>query len=54
VWNVGHSIFQKCAFVDLSFMEIFQLCLNRFNRDEMDYFVAIAKRIWLRRNAMIF
>jgi hypothetical protein len=43
VWNVGHSIFHKCAFVEHSLMEIFQLRLNRFNRDEMDYFVAIAR-----------
>lgn len=46
--------FQKCAFVEHSFLEIFQLCMGRFNRDEMDYFAAIARRIWLRRNAMIF
>jgi hypothetical protein len=54
VWNVGHSIFQKCAFVGFSFMEIFQLCLNWFNRDKMDYFAAIARRIRLRRNELIF
>ncbi|XP_062155084.1 uncharacterized protein LOC133863105 [Alnus glutinosa] len=54
VWNVGHSIFQKCAFVEHTFMEIFQLCLNRFDRDEMAYFAAIVRRIWLRRNTMVF
>jgi hypothetical protein len=54
VWNAGHSIFQKCAFVEYSFLENFQLCLSGFNRDEMDYFEAIARRVWLRRNAMIF
>jgi hypothetical protein len=54
VWNASHSIFQKCAFVEHYFMEIFQLCMGRFNRDEMDYFATITRRTWLRRNAMIF
>lgn len=54
VWNAGHYIFQKCAFVKHYFLKIFQLCIGRFNMDEMDYFAAIARWIWLRRNAMIF
>jgi ribonuclease HI len=54
VWNAGHSIFHKCAFVEHSFLENFQLCLCRFSRDEMDYFAAIARRIWQRRNEMLF
>jgi ribonuclease HI len=54
VWNVGHSIFQKCAFIEHNFLEIFQLCLTRFDRDEMAFFAAIARRIWLRRNSMVF
>jgi ribonuclease HI len=54
VWNAGLSIFHKCAFVEHSFMDIFQLCLGRFSRDEMDYFAAIARRIWRRRNEMLF
>jgi hypothetical protein len=54
VWNADHSIFYKCAFVEQSFLDIFQQCLNRFDRSEMALFAAIAKKIWLRRNAMIF
>lgn len=54
MWNVGHSIFQKCAFIEHTFLEIFQRCLTRFDRDEMAYFAAIARRIWLRRNSMVF
>jgi len=54
VWNAGHSIFHKCAFVEHSFLEIFQLCLGRFSRDEMDSFATIARRIWQRCNEMFF
>jgi hypothetical protein len=54
VWNADHSIFHKCAFVDQSFLDIFQQGLNRFDRFEMALFAAIAKKIWIRRNSMIF
>jgi hypothetical protein len=54
VWNASLSIFHKCAFVEHSFKNIFQLCLGRFSREEMDYFAAIARRIWQRRNEMLF
>ncbi|XP_062152053.1 uncharacterized protein LOC133860474 [Alnus glutinosa] len=54
VWNADHSIFHKCAFVEQPFLDIFQQCLNRFDRFEMALFAAIARKIWLRRNAMIF
>jgi hypothetical protein len=37
---------------------IFQKCLgcgsNRFNSFELEMFAAIARRLWLRRNAVIF
>jgi len=54
VWNAGLSIFHKCAFVEHSFKNIFQLCLGRFSREEMDYFAAMARRIWQRHNEMLF
>jgi len=45
VWNACHSIFQKCAFVEQSFLGIFQHCLNRFDRFETALFAAIAKTV---------
>jgi hypothetical protein len=54
VWNADHSIFHKCGFVEQSFLDIFQQGLNRFDKFEMALFAAIAKKIWMRRNAMIF
>jgi hypothetical protein len=35
-------------------MEIFQLCIDRHTPSELDLFTAIAKKVWLRRNAMLF
>jgi len=54
VWSVGQSPLQKCAFIDFTFMEIFMECCSRFEVEQMAIFTVLARRIWFRRNAMLF
>ncbi len=53
VWGDANSCFQKCSLLCNSFISLFEECMLRFYKD-MECFVVIARKIWLRRNAFIF
>jgi hypothetical protein len=54
VWgNVG-SRFQKCSSASLSFAVLLDEFMYRFSKKEVELLIVTARRIWLRRNALIF
>jgi hypothetical protein len=54
VWGGGSMIFQKCAFLGDTFMQLVEFCLDRLNSEEFSLMAVISRRIWLRRNKFIF
>jgi hypothetical protein len=51
-WN--SSCFQKCQWVGNDFKLLFNYCLERVSREELDLTAVVARHIWLRRNSLIF
>jgi hypothetical protein len=54
VWGDSKSCFQKCSMLCISFKYLFEKCMSRFSKEDMELFVNIARKIWLRRNVLIF
>jgi ribonuclease HI len=54
VWGSGSMIFQKCAFNGDRIMQFMEFCLDRMKMDDFNLMAVIARRIWLRRNKLIF
>jgi hypothetical protein len=54
VWGGGLVIFQKCAFLGDTFMQLVEFCLDRLNTEELSLMAVISRRIWLRRNKFVF
>jgi hypothetical protein len=54
VWGGDSSLFQKCAWEGCKFMHLFEYCSHRFNREVLVLMAVIARKIWLRRNSLIF
>jgi ribonuclease HI len=53
VWSAASVIFQKSHFEESSFLRIAEGMLKRCSVNEFQFFVVLARRIWLRRNALI-
>jgi hypothetical protein len=47
-------IFQKCAFNGDRIIQFMEFCLDRLRMDDLNLMAIIARRIWLRRNKLIF
>jgi hypothetical protein len=54
VWGGGPIVFQKCKNEGGSFNLLMDECLNRPSKEDMELMAVICKRIWLRRNKMVF
>jgi ribonuclease HI len=54
VWNEGAQTFQKFSFNGGAFLKLVEELFIRCNGDEMIQFAGIVRRIWLRRNKLIF
>jgi len=54
VWGTTKSCFQKCSCEGPTFRDLFVYCMGRLSRDELEQMAVIARKIWLRRNALIF
>jgi hypothetical protein len=54
VWGGDSSPFHKCASQGVHFMQVFDHCMGRFNREELCLFVVVSRGIWLHRNRFIF
>lgn len=48
------SCFQKCRTGYTSFVLLFEDLMHRFSKKEVELMVITARRIWLRRNSLIF
>jgi hypothetical protein len=54
VWGGGSVLFQKCAFMGDSFLQLVDYCIDQFTKADMSLMTIISRRIWLRRNKFIF
>jgi hypothetical protein len=54
VWGGNKSSFQKCRSEGTSFVKVFEECLLLFDQDALDLLAVIARKIWLRRNSLVF
>jgi hypothetical protein len=54
VWGGNPSCFQKCHRVGHDFKLLFAYCLERVSTEELDLLAMVSRRIWLRRNSLIF
>jgi hypothetical protein len=54
VWGLGLMCFQNCSLLVDNFALLFDLLSNRLNHDQMTLMAVMARKIWFRRNALIF
>jgi hypothetical protein len=54
VWGGGSSPFQKCTSHGAHFMQVFEECMARFIREELNFFAVLSRGIWLHRNCFLF
>lgn len=54
VWGCSHSCFQKLYCEGTNFSMLVEFCMGKLCKDELDLMAVISRRIWLRRNAMVF
>lgn len=54
VWGSGPPVFQKSSYWGISFLEVFAHFLNRCCKEELDLMAGQSRRIWLRRNKLVF
>jgi hypothetical protein len=54
VWGGNSSIFHKCQWAGNDFKLLLKYCLERVSREELDLMAVVSRRIWLRRNSLIF
>jgi ribonuclease HI len=54
VWGGGPIVFQKCKTEGGSFNLLMDVCLNRLSKEDFELMAVICRRIWLRRNKMVF
>lgn len=54
VWGCGASCFKKCYTVGDTFLLLFEHFLSRFDLTKLELLMVVARRIWLRRNALVF
>jgi ribonuclease HI len=54
VWGVGPIKFQKSSYAGPSFLEMVEELFRKSFQEEMAIFVGIARRIWMRRNDVVY
>jgi hypothetical protein len=54
VWWGGSSPFQKCVWEGSKFMQLFEYCSQHFKKEDLELMAVTARKIWIRRNAMVF
>jgi hypothetical protein len=54
VWGCGPLIFQKSCSLGTNFLSTFAFFLMLCSKDELDLLAVLARRIWLRRNTLVF
>jgi hypothetical protein len=54
VWGGQASCFHKCSCSVLDFKALFEYVMNRFTKEQLALMAVICRRIWLRRNSLIF
>jgi len=54
VWGGGPIVFQKCKIEGGSFNLLMDVCLNRLSKEDLELMAVICRRIWLKRNKMVF
>ena len=50
VWSKGCPKIQKSSFVGPDFMQVVEGVFSKCTNEEVEQFVGIARRIWMRRN----
>jgi hypothetical protein len=53
IWGCAKSRFQKCSFGGTNFRLLLEFCMERFDRNNLDLMAVVARRIWLRMNALV-
>jgi hypothetical protein len=54
VWGFGPMCFQKCSLLVDNFAMLFGLLSNRLNQDQLALMAMMVRKIWFRRNVLIF
>jgi len=54
VWGTKNSCFQKCSCEGPTFRKLFEYCMGRMSREELELMAVTSRKIWLCRNALIF
>jgi hypothetical protein len=54
VWGSKLSHFQKCSWEVLNFMGLFEHCVQRFSKENIELMTVVARAIWFRRNKYVF
>jgi hypothetical protein len=54
VWEGQASCFHKCSCSVHDFKALFEYVMNRFTKEQLALMAVICRRIWLRRNSLIF
>jgi ribonuclease HI len=53
VWSLGVVKFQKCSFQGPKFLQVVEGVFRKCSQEEIQKFVGVARRIWLRRNEVV-
>jgi len=54
VWGSHLSAFQKCYCEGESFRALVEYCFGKMNKEDLELLAVLARRIWLRRNSLVF
>jgi ribonuclease HI len=54
VWSAGMRIFQKSSFHNQQFLQIVEEMVERCTNEEIKQFSGISRRLWLRRNEVVY
>jgi hypothetical protein len=54
LWGGQTSCFHKCSCSVFDFKALFEYVMNRFTKEQLALMAVICRRIWLRRNSLIF
>jgi hypothetical protein len=54
VWGEKFSCFQKCNTHLSSFVHLLEYSLQRFSKDQVELLAVVARKVWLRRNSLVF
>jgi ribonuclease HI len=52
--GVESSLFQKCNTHLSSFVHLLEYSMQRFSKDQVELLAVVARKVWLRRNSLVF